>query len=366
MADTLYKVLGVARGADADEIKKAYRKQALLSHPDKGGDPEKFKQVQKAYEILSDDQRRAMYDQTGSEQDMSNEIPFSPFGPGGTPFGGMPFGGGGVPFDIGSMFGMFGPGMPQPQGAKRRGGKAPPKIHEMPVSLWDYYHGKRVKIQFERQKFCEPCKGDGAEKYDTCAGCGGSGMRQQVIMMGPMRAVTHAPCTDCRGEGKRISLVCKSCNGKKFVTQEKVLEVTIAAGMRPKGVIVFEKECSDQHEYVEAGDVHIVLQEADEENRFKRIAGTDDLQVATTIGLRDSLLGCTERLAGHPGHPQGLPIDIPVGVQNGETIVIAGEGMPRKEGGRGDLRLLVSVRATDAEKSVLKAGREKLLEVFTC
>ena len=143
------------------------------------------------------------------------------------------------------------------------------------------------------------------------------------------------------------------------------MEVAITAGMRPKEVIVFERECSDQHEFTEAGDVHIVLQEADEENRFKRIGGGDDLYATTTIGLRDSLLGCTERLTSHPGHPQGFVAEIPVGVQNGETIVIAGEGMPRKEGGRGDLRLLVSVRATDAEKSVLKGGREKLLELFT-
>jgi len=362
MADTLYNILGVARGADGDEIKKAYRKQALINHPDKGGDPEKFKLVQKAYEILSDDQRRAMYDQTGSEHDVSNEIPFG--GPFSGPFGGMPFGGGGVPFDLGSMFGMFGPGMPQP-GPKRRGGKGPPKVHEMPISLWDYYHGKKVKIQFERQKFCGPCKGEGAEKYDKCSGCGGSGTKQQVIMMGPMRAITHGPCDMCRGEGKRMAAVCKACNGKKFLSQEKVLEVAIRAGMRPKEVIAFEQECSDQHEYVEAGDVHIVLHEADEENRFKRIQGTDDLQVATTIGLRDSLLGCTERLAGHPGHPQGFVAEIPIGVQNGEALLIVGEGMPRKDGGRGDLRLLVSVRATDAEKSALKGGREKLLEVFT-
>ena len=356
MADALYKILGVGRGADAEEIKKAYRKQALINHPDKGGDPEKFKLVQKAYEILSDDQRRAMYDQTGSEQDISNEIPFSPFG------GGF---GGGIPFDLGSMFGMFGPGMPQPPGPRRREGKAPPKVHEMPISLWDYYHGKRIKIQFERQKFCEPCKGEGAERYDACTGCGGSGMRQQVIMMGPMRAISHGPCGDCRGEGKKVAAVCKGCNGKKFTSQEKVLEVAITAGMRPKEVIVFDKECSDQHEFSEAGDVHIVLQEADEENRFKRIPGTDDLHAATTIGLRDSLLGCTERLAGHPGHPQGFVAEIPVGVQNGETILISGQGMPRKNGAKGDLRLLVSVRATDAEKSVLKAGREKLVEIFT-
>lgn len=358
MSASLYSILGVQRRADPDEIKKAYRKLALEHHPDKGGDPEKFKQVQKAYEVLSDEQRRMMYDQTGSEDDAVNEIPFAS--------GGMPFGGGGIPFDIGSLFGMFGQGMPMPQqqGQRPRGMKASPKVHEMPISLWDYYHGKRVKIQFERQKFCDTCKGDGAEKYDSCQGCGGSGMKQQVIMMGPMRAVSHGPCGDCRGEGKRVAIVCKQCNGKKFVSQEKALEIAVVPGMRPKEIIVFEKECSDQHEYVEAGDVHIVLQEADEDNRFKRIYGTDDLEIATTIGLRDSLLGCTERLLGHPGHPQGITVDIPVGVQNGETVVVAGEGLPKKNGGRGSLRLSVSVRATDAEKNILKGGREKLLELF--
>jgi DnaJ family protein A protein 2 len=357
---SLYDALGVNRDANGDEIKKAYRKAALINHPDKGGDPEKFKLVQKAYEILGDDQRRATYDQTGSEDDIPMGPPFGGFGGGG--FGGG-FGGG-VPFDIGNLFGMFGPGMPQPQGSRTRGAKAPPKVHEMPISLWDYYHGKRVKIQFERQKFCEPCKGEGAEKYDTCGGCGGSGMKQQVIMMGPMRAISHGPCGDCRGEGKRVSAVCKGCNGKKFVSQEKVLEVGITPGMRPKEVIAFERECSDNHDFAEAGDVHIILQEADEENRFKRLAGTDDLVVSTMIGLRDSLLGCMERIAGHPGHPQGILVEIPVGVQNGEVLIVAGEGMPRKQGGRGDIRLSVSVRATDAEKSLVKAGREKLVEIF--
>lgn len=362
MPESLYDILGLQRSADADEIKKAYRKLALVNHPDKGGDPEKFKLVQKAYEVLSDEQRRMMYDQTGSEEDMSNQIPFA-----GGPFGGNPFGGG-VPFDIGSLFGMFGPGMPgaaaHPQAPRPRGMKAPPKVHEMPISLWDYYHGKRVKIQFERQKFCQPCKGDGAEKYEACGGCGGSGVRQQIIMMGPMRAVSNGPCGECRGEGRRVAQLCRACNGKKFMTHEKVLEVAVMPGMRPKETIVFAGECSDQHEFVEAGDVHIVLQEADETIRFKRLAGGDDLVATTTIGLRDSLLGCTERIAGHPGHPQGLSVEIPVGIQNGEVVVVVGEGMPRKSGGRGDLRLSVFVRATDAEKSALKAGREVLVGVF--
>jgi DnaJ family protein A protein 2 len=255
---SLYDTLGVQRNADADELKKAYRKLVLVNHPDKGGDPEKFKQIQKAYEVLGDDSRRAMYDQTGSDQDVSEGIPFG----GGMPFpfgGGVPFGGGGVPFDIGNLFGMFGPGGPGPQ-PKRRGAKASPKVHEMPISLWDYYHGKTVKIQFERQKFCGPCKGEGAEAYSTCAGCGGSGTRQQIIMMGPMQAVTRGPCGDCNAEGRRVSVMCKACSGKKFVSQEKILEVVITPGMRPKELIAFERECSDQHEYAEAGVVHIVLQ----------------------------------------------------------------------------------------------------------
>jgi DnaJ family protein A protein 2 len=335
---------------------------ALVNHPDKGGDPEKFKKISHAYEVLSDDQRRAMYDQTGSDQ----EVQGSPFG--GNPFGGNPFGGG-IPFDMGNIFGMFGPGMPgmpgMPGQQRRKGGKAPPKVHEMPISLWDYYHGKLIRIKFERQKFCVPCKGEGAEKYDQCRACNGSGMRQQIIQMGPMQAMTQRPCEGCGASGKQPSAPCRACSGKKFSSHEKILEINVVPGMRPKELIAFSQECSDNHDFTEAGDVHIVLQEADEDIRFKRIAGTDDLSVSTTIALRDALLGCTEKASGHPGHPQGLVLEIPVGVQHGDVIVIAGEGMPRKGGGRGDLRLSVSVKATDAEKSLLKARREKLLEVFT-
>jgi DnaJ family protein A protein 2 len=352
---SLYDALGVARDASADDIKKAYRKLALSNHPDKGGDPEKFKTISHAYEVLSDDQRKMMYDQTGSDQELSEG--------GGMPFN--PFGGGGIPFDIGNLFGMFGPGGPGgPQQQKRRGAKAPPKVHEMPISLWDYYHGKRIKIQFERQKFCVSCKGEGAENYEPCKGCGGSGTKQQIIMMGPMHAITQRPCEDCSATGRRASAPCKGCNGKKFSSHEKVLEISVSPGMRPKEMIVFPQECSDNHDFLESGDVHIILQEADEDIRFKRVGG-DDLFVGTTIGLRDALLGCKERFDGHPGHPQGLEIEIPVGVQNGDVIIVVGEGMPKKGGGRGDIRLSVSVKATDAEKSLLKAGREKVLEVFT-
>ena len=376
MPPSLYDRLGVSRGADSNEIKKAYRKMALVHHPDKGGNPEEFKHIQHAYDILSDDRRKAIYDQTGQEDsssDAAEGIPFS----GGMPFpmGGMggPFGAGDIPFNIGNLFGMFGPhgpggipGHPGGQRPQQRGQKAPPKVHELPISLWDYYHGKQIRIQFERQKFCEACKGSGADTYEPCGGCGGSGVKQQMMMMGPgMNVLMRGPCDACGGEGKRVASACKSCAGKKCKNQEKALDFKIEPGMRPGEVIRFANECSDQAEFVEPGDVHINLQEADEAIRFKRFNGGDDLCATTTISLKDALLGCKETMDTHPGHPQGLVLEIPAGVQHGECILVEGEGMPRRGmPGRGALRVTVSVVPTEAEKRCLVGGAQKIREVF--
>jgi len=367
---TLYERLGVERGADANEIKKAYRKMALTHHPDKGGDIEEFKHIQKAYEILSDDQRRTIYDQTGQESgDASDGIPFG---------GGNPFAGGGVPFDIGQLFGMFGPGGPgggpmghmgQRHQQQPKAAKGPPKIHELPISLADFFHGKHIRIQFERQKFCEGCKGSGAERIEGCGMCGGSGMKQQMMMIGPgMNMMMRGPCDGCGGEGKRVTVACGTCSGKKFKAQEKTLDFAIKPGMRPGEVIRFLNECSDQAEFIEAGDVHIHLQEADEALSFRRVKETDDLQVDVTVSLKESLLGSKQTIQSHPGHPQGLLLEIPVGVQHRDVVMVVGEGMPSRSGGRGNLRINVSVVASDAEKAALVANRAALEAVFgvTC
>lgn len=246
--------------------------------------------------------------------------------------------------------------------------KAPPKIHEMPVSLWDFYHGKKVTIQFERQRFCASCKGEGVETWESCRGCGGSGMTEQHVMMGPgMMGVMRGACRQCEGNGRRPQRMCGTCGGTKFRTEEKTLEVTIEPGMLPGEVIRFPRECSDQHEYAEAGDVHIVLQEADEEIRFRRHPGQhrDDLTVTTSIRLQDALLGCTERMEGHPGYPQGLVVEIPAGIQNKEKLEIAGRGMPRRGGGRGALHVLVEVKASEEERAALRRSAEAIRAVFT-
>jgi DnaJ family protein A protein 2 len=366
---TPYQVLGVARNASGDEIKKAYRKKALEHHPDKGGNPEVFKEVQHAYDIVGDETRRTFYDQTGSEQEEPGGpggpggMPFNPFG--GMPFGGMPFNGGGpfggVPFDMGQMFG----GNASQHRKPPKEPKGPPKVHEMPLTLADYYYGKTVTIQSERQTFCTDCKGEGAESYENCRECNGSGTRQQVINMGPIRMMSQGPCGPCSGEGKKVSVVCRTCNGTKFISQKKSVDVIVEPGMRPHEVIVFPKECSDNERYVEAGDLHIALHQADEDIPFKRVTFTDDLSMSMTIKLSDTLIGGSQIVQGHPGYPDGLKVEIPVGVQNGTTFLVAGAGMPRNGTHmNGDLRVQVTLHVTNGDVALLKRNKEVLEGIF--
>lgn len=374
---SLYEKLGVNKGATAADIKKAFRKLALEHHPDKGGDPEEFKKIQKAYEVLSDDQRRGLYDATGQEDEDAADHNGGP-GPG----GGMPFP---FPFDLGGLFGMGGgggpgffgiPGMgPRPQ-QQRRKGKGAPKVHEIPITIRDFYHGKTIKLQFERQKFCDGCKGEGAEAFESCKACGGSGATEQRIMLGPgMMSVMRGPCGACQGVGKTVSKQCSACQGSKFRKEKKVLEVVIKPGMLPGEIIEFPGECSDEAEYEHAGDVHIVLQQADEENRFMRGGGLngigrEDMVVHTTVSLQEVLLGCEQRFEGHPGYSEGLVVEIPVGIQNKERFCMKGYGFPRRMAGtqsaeeKGDLYVYVEVRPTDTEKELLIAKAEEIRGIF--
>jgi DnaJ family protein A protein 2 len=368
---SLYDRLGVERGASTADIKKAYRKLALEHHPDKGGDPEQFKHIQKAYEVLSDDQKRGFYDATGQEDAEGGG------GAGGPPqAGGMPFP---FPFDLGGLFGMFGGGggpfgpggSPQPQRHQKRGQKGAPKVYETPLTMEDYYKGKTITLQFERQRFCGTCKGEGAEVFEVCNGCGGSGQAQHRIMLGPgMMTIMHGPCGACAGEGKKALAPCGACAGAKFKKESKVLDVVITPGMLPGEVIKFPGECSDDHDYEEAGDVHIVLQEADEENRFLRGGGLngigrEDILVNTTVTLEEGLLGCSQKIPGHPGSPEGLVIDIPMGIQNKQRFCVKGLGFTRVRGtAPADLYVYVEVRPTDTEKEVLKTRAEDFRALF--
>jgi DnaJ family protein A protein 2 len=371
-----YDVLGVPRDADTTAIKSAYKDLAKQHHPDKGGDPEKFKELSGAYEILSDEGKRRHYDMTGSTSDQ----PENPFGHGGSPFGDN--GGFGVPDFIqhmfgGGMFGGMGPGGMGPGGMgqggmgqggnRKKEGKAPGKTQEVPLRLADYYYGRSLTIKLGRQSFCKTCKGSGASSTRNCDPCGGSGILRQVVMMGPMQMINQGPCGHCQGKGQQMSGSCGDCSGRGFIPEEKTLEIKIEPGMMSGNTVVFAGMCSDHSGYTEAGDVIVMLREADEEDliqKWKREGNR--LTTSIVISLTESLLGTVRLLHGHPGFPSGVPIEIPAGVQNMWTTTVPGLGMPIRGTPKfGDANITVGVMPTQDELATLRSQNFLLKSMFT-
>lgn len=357
MPKDLYSILEVPRGADASEIKRSYYKLSRTYHPDKVSEEEKsaaeakFKEISAAYEILSDDQKRSYYDQTG-------QLPGEQGPPGGGMPGGMPFpfgmGGMGGPmsFDMNDLFGMFGGRGRQQRPGMRNPGKAPPRKTQIALTLKDFYYGRTLEMKFMRSLFCTDCKGDGCRNTKACTDCNGQGMRRQVVQMGPMIMENVGACSSCHGSGKTKGDPCGTCSGSKFQKGEKVLQLVVKKGMKPGELIVFPGEASNVEEYTEAGDVIVELEAADEEHSITRDGTT--LKETVQISLSQSLCGGSVRIVGHPGYPDGLVLDIPLGVQNKDTLVYPGKGMPLDEGKYGDFLLTVSIRPSSTELQVLQ------------
>ena len=207
MSADLYALLGVEKTATAAEINKAYKRQALIKHPDRGGSTEDFQRLQKAHEVLENPTLRAEYDRTGVIPGDGGASPPPPpniaelfggmFGPGG----------GGFPFFMG---GAGGPG--KTMGKRPRG---PNKLHDIGVSLSELYHGKTFKLAIHRDIICVSCSGKGGKELRTCAGCRGQGVRFVHMQMGPMVAARQETCPVCQGKGQEVVVKCDGCNGKR-------------------------------------------------------------------------------------------------------------------------------------------------------
>ena len=363
MSKDLYGILELPRTANSNDIRKQYLKLSRKYHPDKVSNEEKeasevkFKQLSEAYEVLSDDQKKAFYDQTGQLPGQN--------GGGGGGMGGM---GGGMPFpfDMNDMFGMFGRGGrgggggPQRQG--RRPGKAPPRKTQIPLTLKDFYYGRNLQMNLERQRFCPGCKGEGCTNTIACGKCNGQGTVRQVIQMGPMVMENIGPCTACSGRGRASGDKCGGCSGSKFIKEEKVLQLTVQPGMKAGDVITFYGESSHIEEFEEAGDVIVELQAADEDIVWSREGST--LKATQTITLSESLCGSKSIFTDHPGFIDGIVLEIPVGVQSKDTLVFNGIGMPIKDG-FGEVHLTIIVKPTKAELEVLKNNSPYFQGLFT-
>ncbi|KAF3321257.1 dnaJ protein [Carex littledalei] len=273
-----YEVLGVPKSASQDELKKAYRKAAMKNHPDKGGDPEKFKELAQAFEVLSDPEKREIYDQYG--EDALKE--------------GM--GGGGAsshsPFDIFEQFfgggGSFGGG--SSRGYRQKRGED--VVHALKVSLEELYNGTTKKLSLSRNVLCQKCKGKGSKSGNSgrCNGCHGNGVRTVTRQIGPgmIQQMQHV-CSECRGSGEVISEKdkCTQCKGNKVVQEKKVVEVHVEKGMLHGQKITFQGEADEAPDTV-TGDIVFVLQQK-EHPKFKR--KSDDLFVEHTLSLTEALCG---------------------------------------------------------------------------
>jgi DnaJ family protein A protein 2 len=330
---TLYDILGVKPNANESEIKRAYHKLAKEFHPDKNPQHgEKFKEISFAYEVLSDANKRELYDRRGveglKEGGDSHEDLFSRLfgGGGGGMGGGFPgglFGGGGSIFD---MFGGGGGG----GGRGRRRTRGDDTLHPLKVSLEDLYKGRTAKLQLGKNVICSACKGLGGKEGATqsCSGCKGRGIKVTIRQLGPgMVQQMQSVCPDCRGEGQMIAEKdrCKTCLGKKLVKETKVLEVNVMPGMRENQKITFRGE-GDQEPNVEPGDVIIVLQQKEHE-RFVR--ETDSLYMKHTINLTEALCGfqfSIQHLDGRNILFKTQPGEV---IEPGAIRGIPNEGMPK-------------------------------------
>ena len=357
----LYQILGIEKHASADDIKKAYRKAALVHHPDKGGDPEMFKKVQKANEVLSNPDTRSFYDQTGQ---VPGEDSGGGPGGGGFPFG---FGGGGGPFgggihvdmnDIfGSMFGRMGANR-QPE--VRR--KPEAKIVDIPLSLFDFYHGKKIIWNLHQKRFCKKCNGQKYTNISQCGACRGAGNITVIQQRGPMIIQSTQPCGDCQGRGKQMRDPCGECQGSGQYSVNKELVVEIKPGMKPGDTIIFQGESSVVEGYLEPGDIIGRLQEAEDPNKWERQGY--DIWNTCSITLSESLLGCKMGFAGFPKDNMEFTVELPVGVQNKSIVSIHGQGLPRGDGGFGHCFINVIVKPVESELRILKDQNIILQSIF--
>ena len=368
MSEDFYDILGVSRDASEEEIKKAYRKKAAKHHPDVSDDDdaeERFKKIQKAKEVLTDEQKRQQYDQMGHDrftQADKRGATGGGAGPGGAggPFGGAGGAGGAGGFeDIFNQF--FGGGG---RGRGGGGGNRPRQGRDLKtgltIDLEEAFHGATKEVTLTRPTECDTCDGAGHPPdadVETCPQCNGRGQVQQVQQTPLGRVQQTSTCPRCEGEGELYSEDCADCGGDGVVREEATLSVEIPAGIRSGQSLRMEREGAPGENGGPKGDLLIEV-DVDVGDRFERDG--DDLRVNEAISFPQAVFGDTVEVETVDGT---VEMDVPAGTQSGETFRLQGKGMPRlRRRGRGDLYVQVAVvvpeSLNDEQREALEAFAE--------
>ena len=351
-----YEVLGLSKGASEDEIKKAYRRKAKETHPDlHPGDKEaeaRFKEVNEAYEVLSDSDKKARYDQFGHAGVDPN------FGGGGGFDGGFAFG------DLGDIFGsFFGGGF---GGGRRSNPNAPQRGESIRISLTIDFEeaafGCEKAVTIERAEACPTCQGSGCASGttpETCSKCRGTGT-VQVRRQTPMGVfATSSACPDCGGKGRIIRQPCKDCRGSGFVRKRKTIQASVPAGIDNGQTISIRGQGSAGKNGGPAGDLLITI--AVRPHELFRREGTSVL-CETPITFAQAVLGAELEIPTIDGK---VKYDLPEGTQSGSTFRLKGKGIPSLNGrGRGDQYVTVYIETPRNLNHEQKEALKKFAETM--
>jgi molecular chaperone DnaJ len=329
-----YEILGVERDASAEQVKSAYRKAAMKWHPDRNPEnkheaEENFRQASEAYNVLSDPQKRSVYDRFGHAGLDSRGFDPTGFNP--TIFSDFQ--------DIlGDLFGfedLFGGGA-RGRGRRQRGQRGADLRYDMSLSFEEAASGVKTKIQISRHELCEACKGTGAKPGSGMVACKTCGGRGQMAYTQGFFSITRT-CPACQGVGQVIREACASCRGQGRMERERTIEVGIPAGVDTGTRLRMTGHGEPGVNGGSAGDLYIFLS-VKEHPFFER--RESDLYCVIPVSITQAALGTTISVPTLHGEEQ---LEIPEGTQSGQTFRKKGKGLPDPHGGRGDLYISIRV-----------------------
>ncbi len=347
-----YQILGVSKGASTDEIKKAYYKLAHKYHPDKGGDKEKMKEINEAYQVLSDKEKKSQYDRFGSAFDNTG-------GNFNWAWGSSPDG---INFDFEDLEDIFGDLFGHRRSRKRDFKRGRNIKINLEINLEDTLNEIKKVITLEKYVVCKRCQGKGAEpgtKTNQCFSCRGTGEVQEIKRTFLGSFTKWTVCPECKGEGQKPEKPCNVCKGEGKVMGKESINLVIPAGVDSNQMIKVEGRGEAGKKGGKPGDLIIQIR-IKPHPIFERRG--DDLIISQNITLTQAVLGQKIKIPTLEGKEMSL--DVPEGTEHGKILKVPSKGIPRFAGfGRGNLYVKINIkvpnRLTKKQKELLNKLKEE-------